>query len=84
MNIKETGHRDTGGIHTVQNKNHCWSLNKPVMNLAFHRALKIPSPVTPLSAFQALCSMDLAIHDIFDDILEITRKNNHATSFFIK
>jgi hypothetical protein len=45
-----------------------------VLNVGFHKALEIPWPDPPLSAFHALCSKDFDIRIIFEDMLEISSK----------
>jgi len=61
-------------IHTAQDNNHFQSLKKMVLNVGFHKALEIPWPDPPLSAFHALCSKDFDIRIIFEDMLEISSK----------
>lgn len=62
-------------IHTAQDNNYFPSLKKTALNVGFHKALEIPWPDPPLSAFRALCrSKDFDIRIIFEDMLEISRK----------
>lgn len=66
--------RSLKNIHKAQDNNHFPSLKMTVMNIGFHKALEIPWPVSPLSAFHALFSKDFAIHIIFEDMLKTSRK----------
>jgi hypothetical protein len=56
-----------------------------VFNVGFHKALEIPWPDPPLSAFNALCSTDFDItHYIWRYARNKPQKNHHAAKFFMK